>query len=162
MSIQSDTVAPLLPRRVGRDLRELAGVRIYRGRPESNRDPKGDGANLRQCTEWERGGANVITRTLRYPPGWPEEKPEEKGIDVALAMDFHAMAVRGEYDIGILMSTDTDLKPAVKGVAASGPRRHASGATGSARRNTSRLSISPTTQSRAERTATAGGRARRR
>jgi NYN domain len=102
---------------VGRDLRELAGVRIYRGRPESNRDPKGYGANLRQCTEWERGGANVITRTLRYPPGWPEEKPEEKGIDVALAMDFHAMAVRGEYDIGILMSTDTDLKPALEGVA---------------------------------------------
>ena len=32
-------------------------------------------------------------------------------------MDFHAMAVRGDYDVGILMSTDTDLKPALEAVA---------------------------------------------
>ncbi|MFZ5851073.1 MAG: NYN domain-containing protein [Actinomycetota bacterium] len=73
----------------------------------------------------------MTLRTLAYPSGWPDrcqpgEKPREKGIDVALAIDFVAMAVRGEYDVGILMSTDTDLKPALEAVAdlagASGPR----------------------------------------
>lgn len=59
----------------------------------------------------------VIMRTLRYPRDWPQVKPEEKGIDVALAVDFVTMAVRGEYDVGILMSTDTDLKPALEAVA---------------------------------------------
>jgi hypothetical protein len=36
------------------------------------------------------------------------------------------MAVRGEFDVGILMSTDTDMKPALEAVASltgsSGPR----------------------------------------
>jgi hypothetical protein len=107
----------LVERNPGRNGRTLAGVRVYRGQPDSSREPRAYGANLRQCSSWERAGATVITRTLRYPAGWPAEKPKEKGIDVALAMDFHAMAVRGDYDIGILMSTDTDLKPALEGVA---------------------------------------------
>src|SRR6266516_16387 len=110
----------LVERNPGRDGRQLTGVHIYRGQPDSSKDPKGYGANLRQCATWERAGANVITRTLRYPAGWPAEKAEEKGIDVALAMDFHAMAVGGEYDVGILMSTDTDLKPALEAVIALG------------------------------------------
>jgi hypothetical protein len=104
----------LVERSPGRDGRMLAGVRVYRGQPDSSKEPRAYGANLRQCSAWERAGATVITRTLRYPIAWPAEKPEEKGIDVALAMDFHAMAVRGDYDVGILMSTDTDLKPALE------------------------------------------------
>jgi uncharacterized LabA/DUF88 family protein len=97
--------------------RELAQVRVYRGRPDSEKDPRGYGANLRQCTRWERDpGVKVIWRTLRYPRNWPEEKEEEKGIDVALAIDFVTMAVRGEYDVGVIMSTDTDLKPALEAV----------------------------------------------
>lgn len=107
----------LVERNPGREGRVLTGVRVYRGQPDSSRDPRGYGANQRQCSVWERAGATVITRTLRYPASWPAEKAEEKGIDVALAMDFHAMAVRGDYDVGILMSTDTDLKPALEVVA---------------------------------------------
>jgi hypothetical protein len=59
----------------------------------------------------------VITRVLHYPRGWPNERPIEKGIDVALAVDFVAMALLGRYEVGILMSTDTDLKPALEAVA---------------------------------------------
>jgi hypothetical protein len=59
---------------------------------------------------------------LRYPRNGPAsqpgEKPQEKGIDVALAIEFVAMAVSDQYDIGIMMSTDTDLKPALEFVAA--------------------------------------------
>jgi uncharacterized LabA/DUF88 family protein len=98
--------------------RELTEIRIYRGRPDTTRDPVGYGANLRQCTAWERSDARirVITRTLRYPRNWPQEPAQEKGIDVALAIDVATMAIRGEYDIAIVMSTDTDLKPALEAV----------------------------------------------
>ena len=61
-------------------------------------------------------------RTLRYPQGWPArnrigERPQEKGIDVALAIDFVVMAVRRDFEVVILMSTDTDMKPALEAVA---------------------------------------------
>jgi uncharacterized LabA/DUF88 family protein len=104
--------------------RELKQVRIYRGQPDASRDPKGYAACSRQVGVWRQSAlVSVTTRTLRYPPGWPSpyqpgERPQEKGIDVALAIDFVAMAVRGEYEVGILMSTDTDLKPALEAVAA--------------------------------------------
>ena len=65
----------------------------------------------------------IVARALRYPAAYPREKPEEKGIDVALAVDFVMMAARDEYDVGILMSTDTDLVPALEAVSESrGPR----------------------------------------
>lgn len=101
----------------GRNPRQLVQVRVYRGRPDATRDPQGYGANVRQCAVWERTPlTKVITRQLRYPLNWPHQRPEEKGIDVALAIDFVTMAVRGEYDCGVIMSTDTDLKPALEAV----------------------------------------------
>jgi uncharacterized LabA/DUF88 family protein len=103
--------------------RALTQVRIYRGQPDSTRDPKGYGASRRQHTTWTQfDKVHLVTRPLRYPDGWPRPtepgaKPQEKGIDVALALDFVAMAIRREYEVGILMSTDTDLKPALELVA---------------------------------------------
>ncbi|MGH8835720.1 MAG: NYN domain-containing protein [Actinomycetes bacterium] len=103
--------------------RTLNQVRIYRGRPDAAVDTKGYAACLRQAGIWEQSAlVKTIMRTLRYPRGWPTAhatgtRPQEKGIDVALAVDFVTMAVRREYDIGILMSTDTDLKPALEFVA---------------------------------------------
>lgn len=102
--------------------RELVAVQVYRGLPGASQDPKGYGAARAQISKWERSDRSIVTvktRPLRYPYGWPEssavgEKPGEKGIDVQLAIDFVAMAVRGEYDIGILFSADTDLKPALE------------------------------------------------
>ena len=57
----------LVERNPGRDGREVTEVRVYRGQPDSSKDPKGYGANLRQCAAWERAGVTVVTRTLRYP-----------------------------------------------------------------------------------------------
>jgi uncharacterized LabA/DUF88 family protein len=94
--------------------RSVLQVRIYTGRPESSKEPKTYAAHMKQCAAWERTGALVISRTLRYPPNWPTEKAEEKGIDVALAIDFVAMAIDDEYDVGIIASTDTDLRPALE------------------------------------------------
>jgi len=69
---------------------------------------------MKQCAAWESKEAIVIPRTLRYPTGWPDTKAQQKGVDVALAIDFVAFAIDGEYDVGVIASTDTDLKPALE------------------------------------------------
>jgi uncharacterized LabA/DUF88 family protein len=98
--------------------RELTQIRIYRGQPDPEREKRAFAANDRQCSYWRDQQAcprtHVTTRTLQYPSEWPREKAREKGTDVALAIDFVAMAVRGQYEVGILMSADTDLKPALE------------------------------------------------
>jgi uncharacterized LabA/DUF88 family protein len=91
----------------------LHQVRIYRGLPQAERDSRSFTAADRQCGAWSRDPrAAVVTRPLRYGRG----RPQEKGIDVRLAVDFVAMALRGEYDVGVLMSHDTDLVPALEAV----------------------------------------------
>lgn len=65
---------------------------------------------MRQCEAWKRDGAVVIPRALRYPSDWPETKARQKGVDVELAIDE-------SYDVGIIFSTDTDLRPALEFVA---------------------------------------------
>lgn len=133
--------------------RELAEVRIYRGRPDNTRDAKSYAACIRQVSSWRRSPlVDVTLRTLRYPPGWPDShesgaKPQEKGIDVALAIDFVMMAVEGKYDVGILISTDTDLKPALEVVAnltntRGGPRAEVAAWSRSSQQHSRRLSIS--------------------
>lgn len=97
--------------------RELCDVRVYIGQPSSSKDPRGYGAQRRQISRWEASSVQVFPRPLRYSPGYPSVKPEEKGIDVSLAVDFVAGAVDGAFDVGIIFSTDTDLKPALEFVA---------------------------------------------
>jgi uncharacterized LabA/DUF88 family protein len=93
---------------------ELHQVRVYRGLPHAVRDPRSFTAADRQISAWQRNErVAVVTRPLRYRGSLP---PEEKGIDVRLAVDFVAMALRGEYDVGVLMSHDTDLVPALEAV----------------------------------------------
>ena len=104
--------------------RYLSSVRVYRGIPDSTKDPKGYGACMRQNAAWSRSSkVKVLTRPLLYPSKWPGEKPREKGIDVSLSVDFVLMAAQRRYDIGILMSTDTDIKPALEAVVKLGVAR---------------------------------------
>ena len=97
--------------------RVLGEVRIYTGRPDSTKDPKTYGAHMRQCEAWERSGAVVVPRTLRYPGDWPQRRAEQKGVDVELAIDFIAGTIDRSYDVGVIFSTDTDLRPAIEFVA---------------------------------------------
>lgn len=69
---------------------------------------------MRQCAAWERQGVAVIPRSLRYPANWPTERAEEKGIDVQLSIDFTIGAIDGRFEVGVIFSTDTDLKPALE------------------------------------------------
>lgn len=94
--------------------RTLHEVRVYTGRPDATKQPKAYAAHMKQCSAWQRSGATVIPRTLRYPYDWPATKAQEKGIDVALAIDFVALAIDGAYDAGVIASTDSDLRPALE------------------------------------------------
>ena len=97
-----------------RGRRQLADVRVYRGRPDPRRDPTTYGAHMRQSHVWEQAGVTVITRPLRYPRAWPNERAEEKGIDVQLAIDAVMMAINRQLDVAILATTDTDQRPVLE------------------------------------------------
>ena len=101
----------------------LEAVRVYSGRPNSSKDPRTYAAHRKQTGRWVSDGATVITRELRYPPSWPQESAQEKGIDVALAIDFVRLAIDGAYDVGVIMSTDSDLQPALEFVRGHDPGR---------------------------------------
>lgn len=95
--------------------RTISQIRMYRGLPEYDMQPGSNRAAMRQNSKWgSLPTVSVNTRPLRYPPDFPKTKPVEKGIDVQIALDFALMAVRGEYDVGVLMSGDTDLLPALE------------------------------------------------
>lgn len=99
--------------------RQLSQVRLYTGRPDAFLQSKAHGANVRQCSAWESEGCYVFHRPLRYPPNWPNaggRRPEEKGIDVALAVDLSRLGQDGQYDVAIVCTGDTDLIPAVEDV----------------------------------------------
>ena len=102
------------------DTRELKQIRVYTGIPSEKKDVKAFIAASRRIELWQSDPlVKVITRPLSYPLGWPKsskpgEKPREKGIDVNIAIDFVTMAIRKEYEVGILFSVDTDLKPALE------------------------------------------------
>ena len=100
------------------DVLELEQIRIYRGRPTQQQDAKGYNAFQRQDGRWRRNNKiHTVYRDLKYPWDWGqpgcEEKPREKGVDVAIAVDLVTMAREEAYDIAILMSADFDLQPAV-------------------------------------------------
>jgi uncharacterized LabA/DUF88 family protein len=96
---------------------DLAAVRIYRGRPSPDHQPAAARASDRQADRWARDpGVVVVRRQLRYPKAWPAEPAQEKGIDVALAVDLVRLACEGAYDVGVLFSRDTDLVPALETV----------------------------------------------
>jgi uncharacterized LabA/DUF88 family protein len=46
----------------------------------------------------------------------------EKGVDVALAVAFVTMAVQRQFDVGIIMSGDSDLLPALEFVVGLTPK----------------------------------------
>jgi hypothetical protein len=96
--------------------RVLDECHIYVGIPSSDKQPLPNAARLRQNAAWEASGAKVHGRPLRYPKAFPAEPPEEKGVDVELAVDLIFNGARGNYDVGIVVSTDTDLIPAIQAV----------------------------------------------
>lgn len=99
----------------GNTPRELHEVRVYRGLPSAKSDPAGYAAARAQMSKWVLDPrVKVLTRPLRYRTVDGVLQVVEKGVDVQLAVDFTTMAVRKQYNFGILVSRDTDLKPALE------------------------------------------------
>ena len=108
--------------------RVLIGVRVYCGKPDHR-----SGANLlhftdKQMASWERTtGVTVRSRPLAYrevetrgrKPKW---QAQEKGVDVMLAIDISVGARTNVYDVAIVFSADSDLKPALEDAANLGKR----------------------------------------
>ena len=95
---------------------ELVRVEVHRGLPSSSRDPIGFAANRRQAAAWTNENACVVVslRPLRYGS---DGVPQEKGVDVNLAIGVVEQTMKAGCDIAILFSHDTDLLPAVEAVA---------------------------------------------
>lgn len=102
----------------------LQQVRIYRGVPVPDHEPKSAAANERQAAAWSRSPlVDLHRRPLRYPaswtdkrPGYRADRPQEKGVDVELAVDLVRLAMQKWFDAAIVVSDDTDLVPALQTV----------------------------------------------
>lgn len=95
---------------------ELKQVRVYRGRPNPEKQEGATRANDRQHDAWVTSPlVHVTRRNVRYPKKWPDVPAEEKGIDVAVAVDMIHLAIQDQdADAFILFSSDTDLLPALE------------------------------------------------
>lgn len=104
----------------GRGRFSVNQIRIYRGMPRPAFDQVSYSAAQRQINFWQKDQrVKVITRSISYPKNWARgrvnlEPPREKGIDVALAVDFVSMAFKKQYQLGMIFSADTDLRPALE------------------------------------------------
>jgi uncharacterized LabA/DUF88 family protein len=94
----------------GRSLQEL---RIYRGRPDNAKDRRSYDAWQSQTAAWKGAcGDRLIPRyrDLRYRG----DEVTEKGIDVWLAIDLVKIAMERTADRVVVVSSDTDLVPALE------------------------------------------------
>lgn len=113
----------------GDPTRDLESVNVYSGEPSPKHSAIGQAARQRQVRYWNsQGCVRAVTRPLKYYPkgrdalGREVFEAREKGIDVHLAVDMVAGALRNDYDVAILFSADTDLLPALEAVRAAGKR----------------------------------------
>lgn len=94
----------------------LVGVRLYTGRPDGALAPGTYAAHMRQSAAWAKDSAVTVKwRPLRYAQGAGRAgPPEQKGVDVQLAVDMVRLYIQNTYDVAILASTDTDLLPGLE------------------------------------------------
>jgi uncharacterized LabA/DUF88 family protein len=102
------------------------GVRFYTGVPDAVRDPPWHAYWSNRLLQMRRAGILVTTRPIRYrdqvivhPDGSKKivTTPQEKGIDVRLALDIVRLAYSNQYDAGLIFSQDQDLSEVAQEVA---------------------------------------------
>ncbi len=112
--------------------RRLVGIRYYSGVHDPRKEPRSNAAANRRHALARRTGVTVVERTLRYRWEWgidtdalgdpskhqgppptvtaiPFQRPREKGIDLALALDVVDLALRGLMDVAVIVSSDNDI-----------------------------------------------------
>lgn len=96
---------------------ELIAINVFRGRPVPEHQPIPSSANDIQTQRWSSDTrVHVTRRDLKYHfdenNKWVDAR--EKGIDVALAISLVSGAIKKEFDVAIVFSSDTDLLPALE------------------------------------------------
>ncbi len=96
---------------------ELIAINVFRGKPVPEHQPTSASANDKQAQLWSADPRVKLTRRdLKYEfdaqGKWIRSR--EKGIDVALAVGLVAGAMKNEFVVAIVFSSDTDLLPAVE------------------------------------------------
>lgn len=94
-------------------------IRVYRGRPDPRKEARLAGFWDKRAARWRLDDRVVISsRPLRYPQDFGlagcVEKPVEKGIDVALAVDLVDRAISHDFEVAIVFTHDTDILPAIE------------------------------------------------
>lgn len=130
-------VHPLLLAHRTLEGRSLCGVRYYSGMHDPRINPDMHAVASRRHSLMGRVGVKVIERPLRYRWEWgvnredarqlpddpeahvdqdrrsvrvePYQRPREKGIDLALGLDVVDLALNEEFDVAVVLSSDTDL-----------------------------------------------------
>jgi uncharacterized LabA/DUF88 family protein len=98
-------------------------VRFYTGVPSALESPMWAGYWAKRLLYMKRAGIHVTTRPLRYRKETSEDgevitTPQEKGIDVRLALDIVSTARTKQWDVAIIFSQDQDLAEVVEEVRA--------------------------------------------
>lgn len=117
--------------------RKLVGVRYYSGVHNPTIDPDGRSRTDRRHNLIRRTGVTVVERQLRYRMEWgfdpkalpdprknvgqplqvavmPYQRAREKGIDLAIGLDVVDLALSGNMDVAIIVSSDNDLCEAAR------------------------------------------------
>ena len=97
-------------------------VRFYTGVPGHAESPLWHGYWANRIRAMKRAGIVVTTRPLRYRQQTIRDSrgqeqdvstPQEKGIDVRLALDVVRLARKRQYDVAVIYSQDQDLAEVV-------------------------------------------------
>ena len=97
-------------------------VRFYTGVPSPDQSSMWSGYWARRLLSLSRAGVAVTSRPIRYrqqeinlPDGTRDTvtTPQEKGIDVRLALDVVSLARKRNFDVAVIYSQDQDLAEVV-------------------------------------------------
>lgn len=100
-------------------------VRFYTGVPSKQENQMWGGYWEKRLLQMKRSGVHTTTRPLRYrktittDAGGEQVEvstPQEKGIDVRLALDVVSTARSRQWDVAVIFSQDQDLAEVVKEV----------------------------------------------
>lgn len=96
------------------ELAQLAAVAVYRGLPSNKHASTAYRRSQAQRSEWTRDSRVEVTyRPLRYYWEGGTPYPQEKGVDVLVALHLVRAAREGGFGLVILATHDTDLEPAI-------------------------------------------------
>jgi len=94
---------------------DVEKIALYRGLPDPRKERQMNSRVSRQHAAWKRDSrVEVNARPLRYPRDWPNERAQEKGVDVMLALAVVRCAISQSCDRIVVVTRDTDILPAIE------------------------------------------------